>query len=100
MKKLKSQYRHSLTKVMIFRTTTTVWEIYPSVRSRYHKHFSTKQEKSYYFLHKIESRGYPIKLRAARGRILADPWDDYPSFVYRFAKSWKHNSKRHKQYYK
>jgi hypothetical protein len=100
MKKLKSQYRHSLTKMMIFRTTTNVREIYPSVRSHYHKHFSTKQEKSYYFLHKIENRGYPIKFRAARGRTLADPWDDYPSSVYRVAKSWKHNSSRHKQYYK
>ncbi|EGR3302662.1 hypothetical protein CGH87_23495 [Vibrio parahaemolyticus] len=43
---------------------------------------------------------YPIKLRAARGKTLAVPWDDYPACVYDVAKCWKHNSKRRHQYYK
>ncbi len=95
MKKLKQQYRNRIKYQRQY-----LWDFYPSVRSGIHKHFSTKQEKSYFFLHLIECRGYPIKLRAARGKALANPWDDYPSYVYSLAKSWKHNSKRRYQYYK
>jgi len=51
-------------------------------------------------MHLIKIRGYPIKLRVARGRVLPDPWDDYPSIVSDLSRSWKHNSKRCKQYYK
>ena len=97
MKKLKSQYRYGC----INRDSSNyLWETYPSIRSGTHKSFSTKQEKSFYFMHLIELKEYPIKLRAARGGVLADPWDDYPSIVYDLAKTWKHNSKRCKQYYK
>ena len=95
MKKLKRQYR-SYVKAQ----GDYLWDVYSSVRSGTHKYFSTKQEKSYYFLHKVEWREYPIKLRAARGRSLANPWDDYPAHVYDVAKCWKHNSKRRHQYYK
>ena len=95
MKKLKQQYRERIKFQRQY-----LLDLYPSVRSGPHKHFSTKQEKCYYFLHKIECRGYPVKLRAARGRALASPWDDYPSHVYGLAKSWKYNSKRRKQYYR
>lgn len=95
MKKLKQQYRG---RIKCHRRYN--WDVYPSVRSGTHKRFSTRQEKSYFFLHEIECKGYPIKLRAARGRALATPWDDYPSYVYDLAKSWKHNSKRRCQYYK
>ncbi len=100
MKKLKSQYRHSQVNVVKLGSKTTIWIVYASLRSVCHKHFSTKQEKSFYFLHKIDCCGFPIKLRAARGRVLADPWNDYPSSVAHVAKSWKHNSKRRKQYYR
>lgn len=51
-------------------------------------------------MHLIECKGYPVKLRAARGKQLADPWDDYPAHVFDVAKSWKHNSKRKYQYYR
>lgn len=51
-------------------------------------------------MHLLECKGYPIKLRVARGKVLADPWGDNPSSVYGVAKSWKHNSKRRNQYYK
>ena len=95
MKKLKQQYRSLIKADGCF-----LWDVYPCVRSGTHKHFSTKQEKSYFFLHEIEYREYPIKLRAARGKSLANPWDDYPAYVYDVAKCWKHNSKRRHQYYK
>lgn len=52
------------------------------------------------FLHKVEYSEYPLKLRPARGKSLANPWDDYPAYVYDVAKWWKHNSKRRHQYYK
>lgn len=65
MKKLKQQYRSHIKADGRFS-----WDVYPSVRSVAHKHFSTKQEKSYFFLHEVEYRDYPIKLRAARGRLL------------------------------
>ncbi|MGF1754750.1 hypothetical protein L4C33_14275 [Vibrio makurazakiensis] len=94
MKQLKQQYRERIKYQIQY-----LGGLYPSIRSGTHKHFSTKQEKSYYFLHRIECRGYPIKLRAARGKALPNPWFDYPSYVYDLAKSWKHNSKRQKQYY-
>jgi len=98
MKKLKRHYYKQYKQRV--RPYTWEWEVYPCIRSHTHKHFSTKQEKSYYFLHRIELRNYPIKLRAARGGALANPWDDYPSSVYALAKSWKHNSKRRNQYYR
>lgn len=56
--------------------------------------------KKFFYLHLIEYKEYPIKLRAARGKRLADPWDDYPSDAYDVAKSWKHNSRRKHQYYR
>ena len=96
MKKLKQQYRNRY----VVERRQYLFDIYPNVRSGTHKHFSTKQEKAYYFLHAIECKGYPIKLRAARGNALANPWDDYPAHVYDLAKSWKHNSRRRHQYYK
>jgi hypothetical protein len=96
MKKLKLQYRY-VTKQQC---SGLIWRDYVAIRSGAHKHFSTKQEKSFYFLHQIECKGYPIKLRAARGKALPDPWDDYPCTFYNTAKSWKHNSRRKNQYYK
>jgi hypothetical protein len=96
MKKLKQHYKYRL----VAENTRGSWYIYPTVRSGIHKQFSTKQEKSFYFVHLIECKSFPIKLRAARGKALADPWDDYPAHVYAVAKSWKHNSKRKRQYYR
>ncbi|MDF9401367.1 hypothetical protein [Vibrio sp. 1180_3] len=89
MKKLKQQYRSHIKADGRFLWD---WDMYPCVRSGTHKHFSTKQEKSYFFLHKVEYRDYPVKLRAARGKLLANPWDDYPAYVYDVARCWKHNS--------
>ncbi|TCM60671.1 hypothetical protein EC844_13110 [Acinetobacter calcoaceticus] len=96
MKKLKYQYRQSI------RITHKAYFglIYPNIKSLYHKKFSTQQERGFYFLHVIEYKGYPLKIRAARGKGLAQVWDDLPASVYSVAKSWKHNSKRKHQYYK
>lgn len=96
MKKLKRHFNCWPTESDSRNTRVT----YPSINSHVYKHFSTKQENSFYFLHLIEYKTYPLKLRAARGKSLADPWDDYPSTVYRLAKSWKYNSKRKCQYYR
>ncbi|PXA69864.1 hypothetical protein [Vibrio sp. 11986-1-5] len=97
MKKLKQQYKHAVDRKS---ADYLLWHFYPCIRSGTHKHFSTKQEKSFYFMHLVECKGYPVKFRAARGKALANPWDDYPAYVYDVAKSWKHNSKRKHQYYR
>lgn len=90
MKKLKYQYHQPI------KTTKR----YPNLRSSQHKKFSTHQEKSFYSMHYIEYRNYPLKLRLARGTNLVNAWDDLPAYVYKFAKSWKHNSRREHQYYR
>ena len=69
MKKLKRHFNSRLTES----DSRNTWVSYPSINSHIHKHFSTRQEKSFYFLHLIEYEGYPLKLRAARGKSLADP---------------------------
>ena len=89
MKKLKHQYRKSIQSTR----HDYFWEIYPNVRSSVFKKFSTHQERSFYFLHRIEYKDYPLKLRVARGTGLPHDWDDLPTYVYDVAKSWKHNSK-------
>ncbi|WP_234425287.1 hypothetical protein [Vibrio coralliilyticus] len=48
MKKLKQQYRSHIKA-----HGTYLWDVYPSVRSGTHKHFSTKQEKSYFSYTKL-----------------------------------------------
>ena len=64
------------------------------------KRFSTQQERSFYFMHHIEYKNYPLNIRVARGAGLPYVWDDFPTYVYKVAKSWKHNSRRSHQYYK
>ena len=96
MKKLKYQYKQSVHS----NPHDYFWQIYPNVRSSMFKEFSTHQERSFYFLHVIEYKNYPLKLRVARGPGLAEAWDDLPAYVYKVAKSWKHNSRRQHQYYK
>ena len=63
MKKLKHQYRQSIQSTR----HDYFWEIYPNVRSSVFKKFSTHQERSFYFLHSIEYKDYPLRLRVARG---------------------------------
>lgn len=97
MKKLKYQYQQPVKKP---RSNGFFWEYFPNMKSVHYKKFSTQQEKSFYSIHCIEYKDYPLKLRVARGPGLADAWDDLPTYVTKVAKSWKHNSKRAHQYYK
>ena len=63
MKKLKYQYKQSM------QSTRHDYPliIYPNVRSSIFKKFSTHQERSFYFLHRIEYKSYSLKIRVARG---------------------------------
>lgn len=97
MKKLKSLYQQSVKTPC---PNDFFWKCFPNIQSVYHKKFSTQQEKSFYSMHCVEYKNYPLKIRVARGPGLAEPWDDLPAYVYKVAKSWKHNSKRAHQYYK
>lgn len=98
MKKLKSQYKKSLNKQGS--RHRYFWKTYPNIRSSVFKKFSTHQERSFYSLHLIEYKDYPLKIRVARGPGLPNALDDLPTSVYDLAKSWKHNSKRKCQYYR
>ena len=96
MKKLKSQYYQPVNT----NTHDYLSDRYPNVRSAYFKKFSNQQERSFYFMHYIEYKDYPLNLRVARGTGLPHVWDDFSADIYKVAKSWKHNSKRRHQYYK
>ena len=98
MKKLKYQYHQAIEENV--NDCFYFWKRYPNIKSFYFKHFSNKQERSFYCLHSIEYKDYSLKIRVARGAGLPHVWDEFPTYVYKVAKSWKHNSKRSHQYYK
>ncbi|WP_284078773.1 hypothetical protein [Acinetobacter nosocomialis] len=87
MKKLKYQYQQS---VKTPHSNEFFLNHFPNMRSVYYKKFSTKQEKSFYSIHFIEYKDYPVKLRVARSSNLVDAWGDLPTYVTKVAKSWKH----------
>lgn len=100
-KKLKEQYRNSYTETYFFIFEEIEREVLPNVKSSVHKNFSTIQEKSLFELHENELKEYGFHIRRRRSKSsLANPWDDYPSYVYKNKKSWKSSTKRRKQYYK
>ncbi|WP_218644972.1 hypothetical protein [Acinetobacter sp. SwsAc5] len=70
----------------------------PYLRNAWFRRFSTKQEKAYALLHKIECAEYNVKIRVRRGKNLPDEWDDLRSSVNYGIKGWKRNSKRKHQY--
>ena len=72
MKKLKHQYKQSIQSTR----HDYLWKVYPNVRSSIFKKFSTQQERSFYFLHRIEYKSYSLKIRVARGAGLPQVWDD------------------------
>ena len=45
------------------------------------KKFSTHQERSFYFLHRIGYKSYSLNIRVARGTGLAQVWDEFPTYV-------------------
>jgi hypothetical protein len=101
MKEPKEQYRNSRkrqSRILASLGVLEEFEYYPNMRSYCIRSFSTKQEKSYYYMHETEYREYNIKYRASRNNALKDPWDDVPCTGYILAKSWKHRSKSTNQY--
>lgn len=78
------------------------YHYYPNARNYVHRRISTKQECSLYQIHEIEyAREYNLRLRAKRSpRNLPTSWDDLYCEMYDVEKSWKHSTKRKKQYYK
>ncbi|PXZ07760.1 hypothetical protein DKK70_07940 [Gilliamella apicola] len=97
MLKFKQQYRNNYE--ITYNEKDKPVRYYPYLRNYIFKCFSTKQEKSAYFLHIIEYKRYKLKIRTSRGKNLPNPYDDYSSNAYKLLKSWKHNSKRKKQYH-
>lgn len=69
-------------------------------RDYMHRHFSTKQEKSYAVMHALEYKEYKLRIRPKRGKCLPKDWDDFPAFVHDGERDWKRNSKRRHQYYR
>ena len=51
-------------------------EFFPNRQDKWYRHFSTKQEKSFYFLHRIEYKTYRIRLGYKRCQIF-DSWEAY-----------------------
>lgn len=98
IKKTKSQYRGGIDFEF---GTGKVYTSYPRLKNRIIKRFSVHQERSLTAMHKVEyKKEYNLKIRGSRDGSIPNPWDDYPSSVYELGKSWKHNSKRKKQYYR
>ena len=61
----------------------------------------THQERAMHELHKKEYRQIrQLKLRARRGKTLPCAWHDINVSAHAYTKSWKHNSKRRKQWYR
>lgn len=96
-KKIKVQY-HSSRRKKIYSLGGCCR--YPNLRNQNFSHFKTQQERSLYYLHRAEYWDYNIKLCPKRGKHLPHIWDDKPTYAYQYAKSWKHNSKRHHQWYR
>lgn len=110
--KIKEQYRNASEQESIphygwfkglgVEMKPSVYTDFPNLRAGCHKKFSLKQEKSLFAMHEYEyAKEYNLKLRRKRStKGLPDPWDDYPSYVWDLQKSWKHSTKRKRQYYK
>lgn len=77
-------------------------DCYPNVRNHFYRKIATKQERSLFELHEIEyAKEYNLKLRRSRSKKnLPDSYDDIRCGTFEGKNSWKHNSKRKKQYYK
>ena len=98
-KKTKEQYRDEYEEKSIY--SEDIWTTYPNMKNSCIKLFSKRNEKSQSLMHLKEYKNdYGLKIRGKRLNGLANPWDDYSAYVYKKAKSWKHNSKRRKQNYK
>jgi hypothetical protein len=77
-------------------------EYFPNIKNYYFRKIKTKQERMFFEHHNLEySKEFNLKLRKRRSsKNLPNSWDEIHSGVFKTNKSWKHNSKRKKQYYK
>lgn len=103
--KIKTQYKSSSVTEETYANIVTgneikiVSEDYPNLKSASFKHFSTKQEKSKALIDIIEYKEFGLKVRQKRSSGLANPYDDYVGTIWNTRKSWKHKSKKRKQYF-
>ena len=106
--KRKEQFRNSyreecsITLVSTGKKIVYISDGYPFLRCHCFKRFSTKQERSLFLMHELEyEKEYCLKLRRKRSATnLPTSWDDIYTSVNKTKKSWKHSTKRKKQYYK
>jgi len=96
MKKTKKHYIESVSP----KCERMTWYLYPNMRDDHYRRFSFRQECSYYLMHLLEQKEYPLKLRSARGAQLMDVFWGRRSFCQSLSESWKHNSKRRSQNYR
>lgn len=78
----------------------SILDCFPFRQDRYYRKFSNKNAKASLGLSLIECKEIGINIRLRNGMDFPDPWDDYISNLCYVAKSWKHNSKRRKQYFR
>lgn len=104
---LKKQFENSYLEVYDLNTFNNetvekTYKEYPNLRDYMFRHLSTKQERSLYLMHENEYlKEYNLKLRKKRSaRQLPTEYDDIRSFVRKSSTSWKHSTKRRRQYYK
>ncbi|WKX25409.1 hypothetical protein [Tatumella ptyseos] len=74
--------------------------INPQLRSHIFRYFSTFAEKKATLGHMADYPDYRIPFRACRGKNIIDYYDDIPTDVLKLSRSWKHNSRRKKQFYR
>jgi hypothetical protein len=106
--KRKEQFRnsyreeYSITSASTGKERVYSYECYPFLRNYCFKRFSTKQERSLFLMHELEyEKEYGLKLRRRRSpKNLPNSWDDIHTSVRDTEKSWKHSTKRKRQYYK
>jgi len=96
-KKVKSHFK-SVRSSTTQRFARTV--INPQLRSHIYRYFSTFAEKKATLGHMADYPDYGIRFRACRGKNILDPYDDIPTNVLKLSRSWKHNSRRKKQFYR
>lgn len=93
-------YRHR--HLFLSDETIREYKNFPRLRNHYFRAFSTKQESSYFEMHEVEYKNeFNLKLRRRRSsKALPDSYDDLHSSFLSSSKSWKHGTKRKRQYYK
>lgn len=97
-KKLKPQFQSS--RCSSTRKRYARIDTYPQLRNHIYRYFSTFSEKKATLGHIADYPDYGIRFRACRGKNIIDHYDDVPSDALKLSRSWKHNSRRKKQFYR